>query len=196
MPNAHTERKRTNIHRTNECMDCVPTLPKMRGQAKAKANKQSTVCSFPCEWCWQFHVSILFLPPPPPPSFAVSLKWILRFVIVHFHTLLLALCSLPVFCWLMLSLSFSLFQPQFAISFSHAVCVLAIATNNGFKLELKDFLLCSLENCDEIHDYFPTFQFITNLWAIFRSVVSLREPCTPFQNGRHKWMYKYKLGKK
>lgn len=104
----------------------------------------------------------------------------------------LALCSLPVSRLLAADAAGShsyYFQPQFAIPLSHSMCVCAVATNNGFKLELKDFLLCSLENCDEIHDYFSTFQFITNLWAIFRFVVlQQRKPCAhsiPSGTGRH-----------
>lgn len=138
-------------------MDCVQTLVKTRGQARAKAraNKQSTVCSFPCEKCWQFHVSILFLPPPSYSLYLLNgFEDLLSFIFI--------LCSVGslLFARLILLLadadSFSLPQPQFAILLSHSlcVCVFAVATNNGFKLELKDFLLCSLENCDEIHDYF------------------------------------------
>lgn len=80
---AHAKKAHNHIYGLYLCL-CVQILAKVRGLAKT--NKTLCVLS-PCEWCWQFHDSILFL----PSSFAVSFKWILRFVIVHFHTLLLAL---------------------------------------------------------------------------------------------------------
>lgn len=142
------------------CMDCVQiqALAKMRGQAKYK---QNIVCSFPCEWCWQFRVSISFL----PPSFTVSFNWILRFVIVHFHSVLLALFHFACIFF------FDAFKPIFHFVLIRTKCF-AVATNNGFKIRAQRFsAVCSLENYDEIHDYFSTFQFITNLWAIFRKIV-------------------------
>lgn len=61
--------------------------------------------SFPCEWCWQFHDSILFFVP-----LSVPFKWILRFVIVYF-VLPLSLLSRYLSYSIFSFLSFSLHSP-------------------------------------------------------------------------------------